>query len=48
MKVLVTIKVQAQLKAVDREAAGPRILLGNISPIISHGMGPNPTEKLTT
>ena len=40
--------MQAQLKAVESEAAGPLIRLGNISPIINHGIGPKPTEKLTT
>ena len=48
MKVFVTINVHVQLKAVEIEAAGPLIRLGNISPIISHGIGPNPIEKLTT
>ena len=48
MKVFVTMNVQVQLNAVEIEAAGPRIRLGNISPIINHGIGPNPTEKLTT
>ena len=65
------MNVHAQLKAVEKEAAGPKSLyfskrfikifdlflkkwkiprmrLGNISPIISQGMGPNPIEKLTT
>ena len=65
------MNVHAQLKAVEKEAAGPknlyfskrfikifylflkkwkipRMRLGNISPIISQGMGPNPIEKLTT
>ena len=37
---LVTMKVHVQLKAVAREAAGPRIRLGNISAIISQGTGP--------
>ena len=48
MKVFVTINVHVQLKAVEIEAAGPLIRLGNISPIISQGIGPNPIEKLTT
>ena len=48
MKVFVTMNVHVQLKAVEIEAAGPLIRLGNISPIISHGIGPNPIEKLTT
>ena len=48
MNVFVTINVHVQLKAVEIEAAGPLIRLGNISPIISHGIGPNPIEKLTT
>ena len=48
MKVFVTMNVQVQLKAVEMEAAGPRIRLGKISPIINQGIGPNPTEKLTT
>jgi hypothetical protein len=48
MKDFVTINVQDQLKAVEIEAAAPRIRLGNISPIISHGIGPKPTEKLIT
>ena len=44
MKVLVTINVHAQLKAVEIEAAAPRIRLGNISPIISQGIGPKPIK----
>lgn len=48
MKVLVTIKVQVQLNAVANDAAAPLILAGNTSPIMSQGIGPNPTEKLTT
>ena len=48
MNVFVTMKVQVQLNAVAMEAAGPRILPGKISPIMSHGIGPKPTEKLTT
>ena len=48
MKVFVTTNVQAQLKAVARDAAAPLILAGKTSPIINQGMGPNPTEKLTT
>ena len=42
------MKVHAQLNAVAREAAGPRIRLGNISAIINQGTGPKPTEKLIT
>lgn len=42
------MNVQAQLKAVDSEAAGPLILAGRISPIISHGTGPKPREKPNT
>ena len=34
--------------AVEIEAAAPRILPGKISPIISQGIGPKPTEKETT
>ena len=75
INVFVTMNVHAQLKAVEKEAAGPksiyifqkylclykffwfvfekkwkipRMRLGNISPIISQGIGPNPIEKLTT
>ena len=48
MNVFVTKNVNAQFSAVANEAAAPRIRLGNTSPIISHGMGPNPMEKLTT
>uniref|UniRef100_A0A182UW47 Anaphase-promoting complex subunit 11 RING-H2 finger domain-containing protein n=1 Tax=Anopheles merus TaxID=30066 RepID=A0A182UW47_ANOME len=46
--VFVTTNVQLQLNAVATDAAEPRILPGRISPIISHGMGPNPSEKPTT
>jgi hypothetical protein len=48
MKDFVTTKVQVQLNAVAMEAAAPRILDGKSSPIISHGIGPNPAEKETT
>ena len=48
IKELVTMKVHVQLNAVARDAAGPRIRLGNISAIINQGTGPKPTEKLTT
>jgi hypothetical protein len=48
MKDLVTMKVQVQLKAVAMEAAAPRILPGKISPIMSHGIGPNPVENEIT
>lgn len=39
------MKVQDQLNAVATEAAEPLILAGRISPIISQGMGPKPSEK---
>ena len=48
MNDFVTMKVQAQLKAVAIEAAGPLIRPGNISPIISQGIGPKPVEKEIT
>ncbi len=41
------MNVQAQLNPVEMLAAAPRILLGKISPIMSQGIGPKPTEKLT-
>ena len=44
MKVFVTMNVQAQLKAVEIEAAAPLIRLGKISPIISQGIGPKPIK----
>lgn len=47
-KVLVTMKVHDQFKLVATLAAEPRIFAGNISPIISQGIGPNPREKLVT
>lgn len=46
--VFVTKNVHDQLKAVATEAADPRILAGKISPIISHGIGPNPIENDNT
>jgi len=48
MNVFVTRKVNAQFKAVAMLAAAPRIRLGKTSPIINHGIGPKPREKLTT
>lgn len=42
---LVTTNVHDQLKAVATDAADPRIFAGRISPIISHGIGPKPSEK---
>lgn len=45
LNVLVTINVHVQLNAVATDAAEPRILAGNISPIINHGIGPKPIEK---
>lgn len=48
MNDFVTMKVHDQLKAVAMEAAAPRILPGNISPIMSQGMGPKPVEKVMT
>ena len=48
INVFVTTKVNAQFKAVAKDAAVPRIRLGKTSPIISHGIGPKPIEKLTT
>jgi hypothetical protein len=48
MNDFVTMKVQVQLKAVAMEAAGPLILPGKISPIISQGIGPNPVENEIT
>ena len=48
MKDFVTMNVHVQLKAVAMEAAAPRILPGKISPIMSHGIGPKPAEKLVT
>ena len=48
INVLVTTNVNAQFRAVAKEAAVPRIRLGKTSPIISQGIGPKPMEKLTT
>lgn len=43
--VFVTMNVQSQLNAVHIDAAAPLIFAGNISPIISHGMGPKAKEN---
>lgn len=48
LNVFVTMNVHIQLKAVATLAAEPRILPGRISPIINHGMGPNPNENPMT
>lgn len=39
------MKVHDQLNPVATEAAEPRILAGKISPIISHGIGPENEKK---
>lgn len=39
------MNVQDQLKPVATDAADPRIFAGKISPIISHGIGPDHFTK---
>lgn len=46
--VFVTRNVIDQLKPVATDAAFPRIFAGKISPIISQGIGPKPSEKHST
>lgn len=44
-KVLVMMKAQVQLVSTHTELPSPRALVGKISDITSHGVGPQPRAK---